>query len=301
MVKIIMSSNLTLPAFKGSTVAVSILNSGTFSIRADFLVHNPLPGHDAITCPCYSFLIENKKLGKKVLYDLGLIKDTTKLPPSSKHCALKMWLPSRVLMKTTVLAQIDAAGAVMHVEKDVADQLTQANVPLESINSIIWSHHHLDHIGDPSLFPKSTSLVVGPGFKNEKTTFPGYPENPDAVIPGDGFEGRELVELDFSSDLSIGGYPAIDFFDDGSLYILQAPGHSKYTFPLTVPSNTKNSRRPHLCSCSYLRRQIHLFRWRCRTPPRGISPNPSSSASGRDQAISIPRAQVSISLCRCHI
>lgn len=119
-----------------------------------------------------------------------------------------------------------AGGAIVDVEKDVADQLTEANVPLESINSIIWSHHHLDHIGDPSLFPKSTSLIVGPGFKTDKTTFPGYPTNPDALVGESAFEGRELVELDFSSGLDIGGFPSIDYFDDGSFYLLKSPGHS---------------------------------------------------------------------------
>ena len=130
-------------------------------------------------------------------------------------------------MKTTVSGQIKAAGAIIDVEKEVADQLTEAKVPLESINFIIWSHHHLDHIGDPSLFPKSTSLVVGPGFKSEKTTFPGYPKDPDAVVHGDAFEGREVVELDFSTGLDIGGFPSIDFFGDGSFYLLKSPGHSQ--------------------------------------------------------------------------
>jgi glyoxylase-like metal-dependent hydrolase (beta-lactamase superfamily II) len=121
---------------------------------------------------------------------------------------------------------MEGSGATVDIEKDIADQLTESNVPLESINSIIWSHHHLDHMGDPSLFPKTTSLVVGPGFKADKTTYPGYPRNPEAVVVDDAFEGRELVELDFSTGLDIGGFPAIDFFGDGSFYILKSPGHS---------------------------------------------------------------------------
>jgi len=100
-------------------------------------------------------------------------------------------------------------------------------VPLSSIDSIIWSHHHLDHMGDPSLFPSSTSLIVGPGFKTNPATYPGYPKNPDAITIQDAFEGRQLIELDFSeSQLKVCGLRAIDWFDDGSFYILEALGHT---------------------------------------------------------------------------
>lgn len=81
-----MSSKLTLPSSKGSTVDVSIINGGVLAIRADFVLLNPVPGHDTFVAPCYSFLIENKKLGKKALYDLGFPKAwKEKLPPSSKQ------------------------------------------------------------------------------------------------------------------------------------------------------------------------------------------------------------------------
>ena len=113
------------------------------------------------------------------------------------------------------------------VPSDAVDILNSASVPLSSINSIIWSHHHVDHRGDPSLFPSSTSLVVGPGFKSNPKTYPGYPNNPEALTVQDAFEGRHLIELDFSeSQLKVCGLRAIDWFDDGSFYLLEAPGHT---------------------------------------------------------------------------
>ena len=110
------------------------------------------------------------------------------------------------------------ANATIDVLADVPEILTSASVSLASIDSIIWSHHHGEHIGDPSLFPPTTSLVVGPGF----------PINPDGHLPQSAFEGRDLTELDFSRTdvLKIGGLRVIDWFDDGSLYLLEAPGHA---------------------------------------------------------------------------
>ena len=42
------------------------------------------------------------------------------------------------------------------------------------------SHWHWDHIGDPSSFPHSTDLIVGPGFK--EAFLPAAPLNPDSPL-----------------------------------------------------------------------------------------------------------------------
>lgn len=68
---------------------------------------------------------------------------------------------------------------------------------------------------------------MGPGFKSHSRTFPGYPSNADSLVTDDAFIGRDLVELDFTDSIEIGGFLAIDFFEDGSLYLLRSNGHSK--------------------------------------------------------------------------
>lgn len=53
---------------------------------------------------------------------------------------------------------------------------------LESLR-LTWavnSHWHWDHIGDPSSFPPTTNLIVGPGFK--KAMLPGFPANRDSPL-----------------------------------------------------------------------------------------------------------------------
>lgn len=104
--------------------------------------------------------------------------------------------------------------------------LAKHDVPLSSVTAIVLSHWHFDHFGDPSLFPSDISLVVGPGFKSAFT--PGYPATPTSPIPESALAGRDIVELDFSDHLSfiIGGLQAIDYFSDGSLYLLSTPGHA---------------------------------------------------------------------------
>ena len=123
---------------------------------------------------------------------------------------------------TTVAKRLESLDWIMTADKDVADILPENNVSAKSINSIIWSHSHFDHIGDPSKFPASTSLVVGPGFK--KKFLPGAPEDPEG-IHSSAWEGRELVEVAFDQNLKIGRFDAIDYFGDGSFYLLDSPGH----------------------------------------------------------------------------
>lgn len=66
---------------------------------------------------------------------------------------------------------------------------------------------------------------MGSGFKEAFT--PGYPANPDARIRESDYEGWDLRERSFAeSDLRIGRYRALDFFKDGSFYLLDSPGVS---------------------------------------------------------------------------
>jgi glyoxylase-like metal-dependent hydrolase (beta-lactamase superfamily II) len=163
-------------------------------------------GFEKFQAPAYAFLIEHGPLGKKLLFDLGVRKDV------ENH--------ARVILG--VFEKWD-----MKIEKNVSEILLDNGVELESINDIVWSHRHFDHTGDPSQFPASTNLVVGPGFKD--AIGPGYPYKDDSPCTASAWEGRQLVELDFTTDkraTHVGRYRAIDWFGDGSFYLLQSPGHT---------------------------------------------------------------------------
>jgi glyoxylase-like metal-dependent hydrolase (beta-lactamase superfamily II) len=164
-------------------------------------------GHPDLTGPSLSFLIEHPK-GKRTLFDLGVRHDWQKLPSYPKFRRMAWGIT---------------------VRKDVARILQEADVDVANgaISSVILSHHHWDHTGDPSTFPASTELVVGPGFK--AAHLPGYPENQDATLLQTDYEGRNMREIDFAEDsngFKIGRFRAHDFFGDGSFYLLDTPGHS---------------------------------------------------------------------------
>ena len=84
-----------------------------------------------------------------------------------------------------------------------------------------------DHTGDPSTFPGSTDLIVGPGFK--EAFVPAYPTVENSPVDEKAWENRTLREIDFDAEgkgLKIGKYKAFDFFGDGSFYLLDTPGHA---------------------------------------------------------------------------
>lgn len=87
------------------------------------------------------------------------------------------------------------------------------------------SHWHFDHIGDPSTFPTTTSLVVGPGVL--VTHLPPWPENPNSPLTESDIRGRDVREISQSEfALQIGQFRALDYFNDGSFYLLDVPGHA---------------------------------------------------------------------------
>ena len=56
---------------------------------------------------------------------------------------------------------------------------------------------------------------------------PGYPAKDDSPILESDYEGRAVNEIDFQvTGLRLGQFRAMDFFGDGSFYLLDSPGVS---------------------------------------------------------------------------
>lgn len=200
-----MAPSIEIPA--GNSVNVSIIDC-TVSLRAPLaLFMGPvIPGLEVMSAPCLSFLIEHSG-GRKLLFDLGLRKDWQNLPPAVLGLVQPPWK--------------------LEVQKNVAEILQENGVDVAggAIDGIIWSHWHFDHVGDPSTFPSSTDLIVGPGVVDY--LLPGYPGNPNGVLSESAFAGRETKTIDFKAKaFKIGAFPAFDFFGDGSFYLLDVPGHA---------------------------------------------------------------------------
>ncbi|KAH7927167.1 hypothetical protein BV22DRAFT_1032176 [Leucogyrophana mollusca] len=197
-----MSSELSIPPSQATVTVKAINVSNDGRSLAQFFLKPVLAGREVLPAVFFSFLIEHPTSGKRLVFDLGVRKDPMNYPPA-------------------VVEMFEKGVFGATVEKDVATLLEEGGIPLNSVNAVIWSHTHLDHIGDISTFPSTTELIIGPGTPRNT-----YPENPAGTQHSSDFTGRTVTELSFeSSGLSIGGYEALDYFDDGSLYILNVPGH----------------------------------------------------------------------------
>ncbi|KAJ7638142.1 beta-lactamase-like protein [Mycena rosella] len=196
---------LGIPA-SSSTVTVKAFNlvndPSKVSISASLFLTPVLPGHESLRCPAFAFLIENAATKRRVMFDLGPRKDLENAAPS--------------------LAEAFKAGALdMPMKRDIVEQLTDNGVDLKSISAVIWSHSHFDHTGDMSKFPSSTELVFG-----QEMVRATYVTDPSSTLLESDLAGRNLVAVDFaSSQLEFAGFKVHDFFGDGSLYLLDVPGH----------------------------------------------------------------------------
>ncbi|KAM6479584.1 Metallo-hydrolase/oxidoreductase [Trichoderma sp. SZMC 28011] len=201
------SPDLKIP-FSSVSVKIRIIDTTTRvgDIPSELFMSPIFEGLEHLNCPAYSFLIEHPSNGK-LLFDLGARKDYMNLPP-------------------LVSNRIRDGGWKVEVQKGVREQLEEHGIDGKDIDAVIWSHWHWDHIGDMSTFDKRTTLVVGPGFK--QNFIPAYPTNPDSPLLESDFEGRVLREISFdtANGLQIGGFNAFDYFGDGSFFLLDSPGHA---------------------------------------------------------------------------
>lgn len=197
--------SLNLPQ-SHSTVELSIINTTTDLVcPAKAFVEPVQKGHEFLNMPTFAFLIQNKNLGKTIMFDLGCRKDWWNLSPAA-YASFKDGIPG------------------INILKNVSEILREGGVDERKIDAVVWSHWHPDHTGDLSLFPQSTDVYVGPGFS--ENFMPGYPTNKDSVMLDTDFKGRTVHEPSFDINIKIGAFPSHDFFGDGSFYLLDVPGHA---------------------------------------------------------------------------
>ncbi|KAG1746668.1 uncharacterized protein EDB91DRAFT_1236099 [Suillus paluster] len=174
---------------------VSALEGGNLRVPCDLVVKGGPQGEN-ISCPSLAFSLRHSETNSWVVFDLGIRRDLEGYTPISQ-------------------ARIKDMGFAPVVNQTVAESLVKGGVSLDQVETVIVSHLHWDQ----------ATFVVGEGCKDLLAS--GYPTNPDSLFSSTALpleRTRFISPSDFSG--FIGPFPlALDYFGDGSMYIIDAPGH----------------------------------------------------------------------------
>ncbi|KAK5197433.1 hypothetical protein LTR92_003373 [Exophiala xenobiotica] len=212
-------------------VKVAALNGGFLTLPERNFVTDPDP-QKGTTVPSMCFLIEHPS-GKsksttenanttRVVFDLGIKRDLSKyVQPATQH---------HITTRQPVYSSADARSSLLNGGLDPAKG---------DVDYVILSHIHWDHIGLPADYP-SSKFIVGSGtlyiLENGAPHYPLERIEKGALtvdrtielpaVPGsDRKHMAATVQTDHEWQ-SISTLPnAVDFFGDGSLWIIDAPGH----------------------------------------------------------------------------
>jgi hypothetical protein len=193
---------------------VSPLSCGFLSPPArKFLAH--AKEDEKLTMPSLAFLIQHPASKSKIVFDLSIRKDLTKYHPGlQKHIATRTPLSS---------------------EKDGKSALALS----ADIDYVIFSHVHWDHVGTPSDFTKVTFIAghntskllrkeLGRDLFNpyfEADLLPVDRTIELAAVPPSGKSEVFDKKHGWYWHPFLGIPHVIDMFNDGTIYIINSPGH----------------------------------------------------------------------------
>ncbi|KAJ9638633.1 hypothetical protein H2204_004109 [Knufia peltigerae] len=212
-----------------ATVEVYALKAGHLTLPERFFV-DPASQTDRKTVPSLAFLVvhQDAETNRKtrIVFDLGIRRDTKRyIEPIQRH------IDTRQPLDTL---------------PDVTASLAAGGLTPEDIDYVIYSHVHWDHVGEPRDFPRST-FVIGNGaqallqgggsLRGSHSFFESdlLPEGRTIELSNPYEEVEEQTKKrqepasgpDFDQEWKpYANLPRVlDLFHDGSLYIVDAPGH----------------------------------------------------------------------------
>ena len=209
-------------------VKVAALNGGFLTLPERVFVTDADP-EKASTTPSMCFLIEHCASDavkpQRIMFDLGIKRDLTKYGPATQE---------HIALRQPVYSTPDARCSLLNGGLD----------PAKDIDYVILSHVHWDHVGLPSDYPNS-KFIVGSGTlyilengapnypldRMEKGALPvdrtiELPPLPDSDRKHMASKGQTKAEQTSHRWQSISALPnAVDYFGDGSTWIIDSPGH----------------------------------------------------------------------------
>ncbi|POR33566.1 Uncharacterized protein TPAR_06261, partial [Tolypocladium paradoxum] len=198
-----------LPPSTGS-VEVQLLDGGSFTGNLD-VVHARSPSVP-YRCHSWAFYIHHKPSGRHLLWDVGLSADRTEFTAYNIRHSLDVLNP-------------------VSPRLSLPEQLRRRGIEADQVDTVLFSHHHWDHSRPvKGMFPKAVGYF-GPGtFAHcSPGQFHDEPYHVNGKWDANFFHQENATEncAEVHGEWQRFGPfdKALDFLGDGSLWLLQAPGH----------------------------------------------------------------------------